>query len=442
MDKFKALEPVKLHQGSAIGPQGNAFWSASPFIGKLPSSLHSVILQYTPVPDVPAYARTNRALARLAASEELWKHNYSLLGVDRYGFGPVLDELESRARGGVTEQPPTLTVDVADDDFGDFTSGTDTFGLGFGGFPSQSGFSTSLSEVGNFIGSGTVMQDTNVLGPTSFRALYIRAHKLLRNLAPALLEPPHQILSSLFPHVTATASLLHRSKTLHLLHRFLFYLEPLRSSPSLLSALRAASDRFDATLLNAFDAADGRADEDGMHEAAEASWEIWDPHESRSGTVAEWEIGRVWAEKREIFYVTSAHKPLDNFTYVTRLVFPHYMKPWNNDTQPRGNLKFRADGRLHGLCLRRASGAWVPRCTRLPPGCRRSPVFCGSYCDGSSTSFNLMSTLLPCLSQKFTGFRIRHTSSHACPRSGEWRPVFESNRCMFSGSLAHCRYPS
>ena len=324
MDKFKALEPVKLHHGSTIGWQKFASESASPFIGRLPSSLHLVILQHIPVPDVPAYARTNRALARLAASEALWKHHYILLGVDRYGFGPVLDELENRTREEITEQPPTLTVDVADDDFGDFTSGTDTFGFGFGGFPSQSGFSTSPPEVGNFTGSGTVMQDTNVLGETSFRALYIRAHKLLRNLAPALLEPSHQILSSLFPPVTATApslSLLHRSQTLHLLHRYLFYLEPLRSSPSLLSALRAASDRFDGTLLSAFDVADGRGDEAGMREAAEASWEIWDPHESRSGTIAEWEIGRVWAEKREIFYVTSTHKPLDNFTYVMRPFF-------------------------------------------------------------------------------------------------------------------------
>jgi recyclin-1 len=173
--------------------------------------------------------------------------------------------------------------------------------------------------VGNFVGGSTVMQATNVLGTTSFRALYIRAHKLLRNLAPALLEPPHQILSSLFPSTIASVSSLtlsHRSKTLHLLHRFHSLLRPLRSSPSLLSALRAASDRFDATLLSAFENADGRADEDGMRDAAEASWEIWDPHETGSGAVAEWEMGRVWAEKREIFYVTSGHKPLDNFTYV------------------------------------------------------------------------------------------------------------------------------
>lgn len=322
MDKFKALEPVKLHQSSGSASSSQRFVPSprlTPLIGRLPSSLHLLILQYIPVPDVPAYARTNRALARLSASEPLWEHHYNLLGIDRYGFGPVLDELESRVRKDVPEQPPTLTVDVADDDFGDFTSGTDTFGLGFGGFPTQGGASTSLSDMGNFVGSGTVMQGTNVLGTTSFRALYMRAHRLLRKLAPALLEPPHQILASLFPPATASApplSLLHRSKTLHLLHLFLFHLEPLRSAPSLLSALRAASDRFDTTLLSAFDVSDGRADEAGMRSAAEASWEIWDPHESGSGGAAEWEMGRVWAEKREIFYVASAHKPLDNFTYV------------------------------------------------------------------------------------------------------------------------------
>ncbi|KAH9169530.1 exocyst complex component Sec10-like protein [Lactarius sanguifluus] len=318
MDKFKALEPVKLHQGLGSASTSPRFVQSprlTPLIGRLPSSLHLLILQYIPVPDVPAYARTNRALARLASSEPLWEHHYNLLGIDRHGFGPVLDELESRARKEAQEQPPTLTVDVAEDDFGDFTSGTDAFGLG--GFPTQSGISTSLAEVGNFIGSETVMHGTNVLGATSFRALYMRTHRLLRNLAPALLEPPHQILASLFPPTIASApplSLLHRSKTLHLLHLFLFHLEPLRSAPSLLSALRAASDRFDAALLSAFDVSDGRADEAGMREAAEASWEIWDPHESGSGGVAEWEMGRVWAEKREIFYVTSAHKPLDNFT--------------------------------------------------------------------------------------------------------------------------------
>src|SRR6266704_2053483 len=103
MDKFKALEPVKLHQG----PQGfTSRLPSTPHIGRLPSSLHLFVLQYVPVPDVPAYARTNRALARLAASDPLWEHHYNLLGIDHYGFTPVLDELESRALKEVPEQPP------------------------------------------------------------------------------------------------------------------------------------------------------------------------------------------------------------------------------------------------------------------------------------------------------------------------------------------------
>ena len=45
-----------------------------------------------------------------------------------------------------------------------------------------------------------------------------------------------------------------------------------------------------------------------LREAADASWEVWD------GPGAEWELGKVWAEKREIFYEQSKWKPLDNFT--------------------------------------------------------------------------------------------------------------------------------
>ena len=79
---------------------------------------------------------------------------------------------------------------------------------------------------------------------------------------------------------------------------------------TLSAALRAAVDRFEDGLLTAFDVADGKGDEKAMAEAAEASWEVWD------GSGGEWELGRVWAEKLEIFYEQSKWKPLDNFTYV------------------------------------------------------------------------------------------------------------------------------
>jgi recyclin-1 len=68
-------------------------------------------------------------------------------------------------------------------------------------------------------------------------------------------------------------------------------------------------DRFDANLLAAFDVADGKLKEDEMRDAAEASWEVWD------GT-GDWEMGKVWAEKREIFYEQGKWNPLDNVTCV------------------------------------------------------------------------------------------------------------------------------
>ena len=435
MDKFKALEPVRLHQGTGSASTSRRFVPSprsTPLIGRLPSSLHLLILQLIPVPDVPAYARTNRALARLAASEPLWEHHYNLLGIDRYEFEPVLEELESRARREASEQPPTLTVDVADDDFGDFSSGTDTFGFGFS---TQSGVSTSLSEMGDFVGSETVTQGTNVIGTTSFRALYMRAHRLLRKLAPALLESPHQIITSLFPPATTSAapiSLLHRSKTLHILHLFLFHLEPLRSAPSLLSSLRAASDRFDAALLSAFDVSDSRADEVGMREAAEASWEIWDPHESVSGGVAEWEMGRVWAEKREIFYVTSAHQPLDNFTYVM-CPFTTALSCVNNAKRnsSEGSLNFEAMDVFMGFVLDalREHGSRAVRV--FPPAAGVLLSFADRIATEVVRSQTSCITHVPAHPRVLLGLRIHRSTSHPRALLSKRRLVLEGDSSVF-----------
>ena len=67
-------------------------------------------------------------------------------------------------------------------------------------------------------------------------------------------------------------------------------------------------DRFDSNLLSAFDVADGKGDEEGMKEAAASSWELWDKGST------DWEMGKVWAEKKEIFYQQGKWKALDNFT--------------------------------------------------------------------------------------------------------------------------------
>ncbi len=320
MDKFATLEPVRLYNNSSPSsatPSTNRFSihkpqtlplhsrtkSYAPFqlIGRLPVDLHIVILTHLAVPDIPAYARCSRALGNLAKDERVWEARWKAFGVERYKLEDVLDSLEEKVKvqNGLDKNhaPPTLATESLDDEFGDFAS-----------INPQSG------EMGDFVGAFSLSSPRTNLGfPQSStktsRALYIRAHALLKPLIPALSSPPHAVLSNLFS--SPTPSLRHQAHTLRLLSLFLSsHVKPLRPWDTLSAALRAAIDRFEDGLLTAFDVADGKSDEQGMAEAAEASWEVW------HGSGGEWELGKVWAEKLEIFYEQSKWTPLDNFTYV------------------------------------------------------------------------------------------------------------------------------
>ncbi|OSC99757.1 hypothetical protein PYCCODRAFT_1372367 [Trametes coccinea BRFM310] len=351
MDKFATLEPVRLYHSSASSPAptsspqptSNRFSlhkpslarpphplsrstlkpaaGPAPFqvIGRLPVDVHILILAHLAVPDIPAYARVSRALANLARDERVWELRWNAFAIhNQPHLNAVLDALDDSARVRNAAQrgqaPPTLQAESApDDDFGDFASVNDAqpdeMGdfVGGGGVGSNGGFSLSMS-VSPRSAAFTAPP------PKSFRALYIRAHSLLKPLLPALSAPPHAVLSSLFP--SPAPPLRRQAHTLRLLSRFLSPdVKPLRNWDTLASALRAAIDRFEDGLLTAFDVADGKNDEQGMREAAEASWEVWD------GPGSEWELGKVWAEKREIFYEQSKWKPLDNFTNESELDF-------------------------------------------------------------------------------------------------------------------------
>lgn len=124
---------------------------------------------------------------------------------------------------------------------------------------------------------------------------------------------PSSTLSLLFPPSPTTAlppSLSHQSSVLLSLIRFLSpQLQPLRDWGFLRQALLAAADRFDSTCLVAFEVSDGKKDEEGMKEAAESSWKVW---EAGGGDREKWECGRVWVEKREVFYDTSRWDSLEN----------------------------------------------------------------------------------------------------------------------------------
>ncbi|KAM5539791.1 hypothetical protein V8D89_006604 [Ganoderma adspersum] len=324
MDKFATLEPVRLYNTPSPSTPSKRFSihklthqqppshirtkSYAPFqlIGRLPVDLHILILTFLALPDLAAYARCSRALGNLAKDERVWEARWKAFGIARHRLDDVLDALEEKVRvqNGLakTSAPPTLATESVDDEFGDFAD--------------TSSANAQSEEMGDFVGAFSTPPGSAFIQSSvkTARSLYIRAHTLLKPLVPALSAPPHAVLSSLFP--SPAPSLRHQAHTLRLLSLFLSpAVKPLRNWETLSAALRAAVDRFEDGLLTAFDVADGKADEHGMLEAAEASWEVWD------GSGGEWELGRVWAEKREIFYEQSKWKPLDNFTKDSKLEF-------------------------------------------------------------------------------------------------------------------------
>lgn len=120
---------------------------------------------------------------------------------------------------------------------------------------------------------------------------------------------PSSTLALLFPP-PSSLTLAQQSQVLLKLLLFLSpSLQPLRDWGFLRQALLAASDRFDSTCLVAFEMADSKGDTEAMRIAGEASWSVW---EAGSGTREQWECGRVWVEKREVFYETSKWDSLEN----------------------------------------------------------------------------------------------------------------------------------
>ena len=161
--------------------------------------------------------------------------------------------------------PATLAVSsLDDDDFGDFASAPPRTLLDLSG-------PALLSNV-----------DTYIPGqPTpTFRAKYIRAHTLLLPLLPAPNAPPHAILASLESCASShsdspSSTLLTQGRVPHILARFLSVaIKPVSTWDLHLASLKASLDRFGASLLTAFDAADTQGDEGLMKEVASASWEV------------------------------------------------------------------------------------------------------------------------------------------------------------------------
>ena len=303
MDKFVTLEPTRLHSQP---PTNRSIFSKNtpttvlvPTIGKLPVDLHLLILSYLPIPDIPAYARCSRSTSQLVRDERVWAPKYTSLGLERYKLASVLDEIEKKSRSTRSNIPPIIPVDSTDDDFGDFATVSTN---------------ARAEEMGDFVGGGGAFSVVASLSlprmqaPQTFRSKYQRAHTLLHPLTRVLSSPPTIILSSL-PSLAQASDPLSQAKTLHLLFLFLSpTLQPHPNWHTLSASLHSAIDKFDSNLLTSFDLADSQGSEEGMRTAAWASWEI------HTGPKASWELGKVWAEKREIFYEQGQWDPLENFT--------------------------------------------------------------------------------------------------------------------------------
>ncbi|EEB92884.1 hypothetical protein MPER_08538, partial [Moniliophthora perniciosa FA553] len=318
MDKFTTLQPTRLYNSVLGKPTPKPSENVPKLIGRLPTDVHLLILNHLPIPDFPNYSLTSRAAAALTRTDKIWEKRWKVLGVEKYGLSTVLDDLDAHKKGQVGASraavPPTIPVD---DDFGDFASGDLLAG--------------DADEMGDFVGGfdSALAAATSMPAPTAptapiennYRNQFIRAYNLLKPLTKFLNEPPHVILSSLASALSSSAqpSIRQEALTLCLLSSYLSpHIQPIRQWSPLLSSLRSAMDRFDANLLAAFDISDGKSDESGMRETAESSWLIWvsDHHAKTS----DWEMGKVWAEKREIFYESKGN-PLDNFTKSNTLDF-------------------------------------------------------------------------------------------------------------------------
>lgn len=307
MERFATLEPVRLYAqkpGGILSKKPPKPATIPHLIGRLPVEIHLLVLSFTAVPDVPAYCRVSRILAELARSERVWEDKWNAFGLN-HELEVVIDELESREkspnRNTVLHQPSNT-----DDEFGEFASSTSTSTFG-----TQS--STLSLPVASLSSHPAALPDKN-----THRRKFIHAHTILKTLLPFLSNPPHLVLSTLFPPPMPPFTF--QARVLHVLALFLSSsVRPVRNYEPLHAAVLAVIDRFQASLLSAFDVADGRHDEVNMRTAAAASWEVWEgrlrEHIATRARKSDWELGRVWAEKREVFYEQGRWNPLDNFKY-------------------------------------------------------------------------------------------------------------------------------
>ena len=165
MEKFAALEPVRLHAATTRPIPGRVV--VVPLIGSLPRHIHLLVLRHLSIPDFPSYSLVSRATALLIRDESIWKMRWRALDMDERDMSLVLDQLEAEAATQSNSDrqasvPPILAAGTLDDDFGEFTSSSSSathLATALDAFQSLSVAATAADTMGH-----------------SFRAKYMRAH--------------------------------------------------------------------------------------------------------------------------------------------------------------------------------------------------------------------------------------------------------------------------
>ncbi|WVO18527.1 hypothetical protein L204_106246 [Cryptococcus depauperatus] len=370
MDKWAPIAPSKPGGPSTNGlstrfaavlkpskPTASSSGASRPIIGKWPEGILLRIIQLLAIPDLPNVARASKSFAGLVKDERGWEWRCKLLGLTPESNISVLSpEKDSPLKSGISplaKSLPNKKPPMVDDEFGDFGQGNDVFeDVDFEDFETARPYGglngakaeqmtnsneISLLDFGDLplpsrpIGSGITPRTTGFfaltpsttdyqsilpshnIGPyyCAYKSHHISKKPLCLHLRNS--PSPSSTISLLFPPSAATGLSLtlpyQSSVLLSLLHFLSPLIQPLRDWGFLRQALLAACDRFDSSCLVAFEAADGKSDEEAMRLAAESSWKVW---EAGGGHRERWELGRVWVEKREVFYDTARWDPGEN----------------------------------------------------------------------------------------------------------------------------------
>ncbi|KAG8842682.1 F-box protein: endocytic membrane traffic, recycling ReCYcling 1, partial [Serendipita sp. 411] len=270
-------------------------------------------------------------------------------------------------RASLSGAQPTI-----EDDFGDFATAdlaSDEFDDFIGATPIAASMNDTISRLSTSFSPPSLPPQGIQHGFTPFilvsatRGQYAKAHALLKPLLRYIhpSTPPHTLLPTLLPtpppppqpvpnfRPLSPPSLQVQAQLLSLLTRFLSpTFQPTRDWEIRSHALKSCIDVFEATVLKLFEDGDSRHDEKAMREAAWAAWEVHTAwvvpsrkdilgsgldvgsglamSRLRSTTLGkqrlrEWEVGKVWIERKEEFYVQGKWDPLANFTESKTLSF-------------------------------------------------------------------------------------------------------------------------